>query len=522
LSDKAYLEYIDKNQSRKYPLTKNSNLIGRAPDCDRVLPFPPVSRHHARISKQGNQFILEDNSSVNGSFVNEKQVTTHLLVQGDQIKLGTIQLTFHNPMAARVNLSDEYEPDANMTIAFPISHFAITGGVKAVPTSTQRDPQQMVQVIFNSAKALIGSSDLDSVLAGVMDLVFEYLKADRGFLMLSGEKDQELVPYVIRQRHPSTKVGPQINFSRTIVSKVISEGVSILTANAMRDSRFGSQESIMIQQIRSCMCVPLWDETKIIGIIYVDCLFYENFFQERDLDLLSTIAIISAIAIEQYRLNQEIDKEKRIRERLQRYHSPSVVNRIIHAGGEALMGIEEKEITVLFADLVGFTTMSEGMEPAEVARILNCFFTAVTDVIFQNEGTLDKYIGDAVMAIYGAPFQMEDHAERAVKSAVEMFRAMEDINNSGTLPIRLQMRIGINSGRVVAGDIGSEKRMDYTVLGSTVNIASRVESSVAQANEIIIGERTRELIGDKFTLEPLGAVPLRGLRKSMHLFRVQS
>ncbi|NLI48056.1 MAG: GAF domain-containing protein, partial [Acidobacteria bacterium] len=335
------------------------------------------------------------------------------------------------------------------------------------------------------------------------------------------DETNELVPYVIKLRHPSaSRSEKDISFSRTIVSKVFSEGVAILTANAMRDSRFGAQESIMMQQIRSCMCVPLWDEQKIIGIIYVDCLFFENFFQERDLDLLSTIAIISAIAIDQYRLNQEIDRQKRIRERLERYHSPSVVNRIIHSGGDVMMKTEEREITVLFSDLVGFTSMAEKLEPSEVARILNCFFTAVTEVIFQNEGTLDKYIGDAVMAVFGVPFAQSDHAERAVKTAIEMYRALDDINASGLLPAPLRMRIAVNSGRVVAGDIGSEKRVDYTVLGSTVNIASRIESSVAQADEIVIGDMTKQLIGDKFPTEDMGTVALRGLSVPLTVHRV--
>ncbi len=518
MSENVYLELRDKSQSRRFPLTSESNTVGRAPDCDVVLAFPQVSRYHARIYRQGEQFLIEDNKSVNGTFVNDQQVTSHLLRHGDRIKLGTVVVTFCNPLVSRVNLSDEYETDANMTIAFPISRFSLSEG-KTTP-QLQRDPQQMIQVIFNSTKALIGSNSLDSVLSGVMDLVFEYLKADRGFLMLQDETN-ELVPYVIKLRHPSTSRSEKdISFSRTIVSKVFTEGVAILTANAMRDSRFGAQESIMMQQIRSCMCVPLWDERKIIGIIYVDCLFFENFFQERDLDLLSTIAIISAIAIDQYRLNQEIDRQKRIRERLERYHSPSVVNRIIHSGGDVMMKTEEREITVLFSDLVGFTSMAEKLEPSEVARILNCFFTAVTEVIFQNEGTLDKYIGDAVMAVFGVPFAQPDHAERAVKTSIEMYRALDDINASGMLPAPLRMRIAVNSGRVVAGDIGSEKRVDYTVLGSTVNIASRIESSVAQADEIVIGDMTKQLIGDKFPTEDMGTVALRGLSVPLTVHRV--
>jgi adenylate cyclase len=518
LSEKAYLELKDNKETRRLMLPKQSTMVGRSPEADMVLPFPQISRLHARIYRQGEQYFIEDNNSVNGTFVNDKPVKTHLLRDGDVIRLGAVTVGFRNPASARIHLSDEYLTDANMTISVPITQFALTAR-KTAPLQ-QRDPREMVQVIFNAAKALVGSLDLDAVLSGVMDLVFEYLKADRGFLMLYDEEQGQLVPYVIKQRKPGGKSDKPINFSRTIVNKVFEEGVAIVTANAMSDSRFGSQESIVMQQIRSCMCVPLWDEKKIIGIIYVDCQIFESFFQERDLDLLSTIAIISAIAIGQSRLNQAMAQAKRIRERLERYHSPSVVNRIIGAGEDASLRTEEREITVLFADLVGFTPMTEHLDPTEVARILNCFFTAVTEVIFQNEGTLDKYIGDAVMAVFGVPFSQPDHAVRAVKSAMEMFRALEEINASGELPNRLQMRIGVNSGRVVAGDIGSEKRVDYTVLGSTVNIASRIESSVAKSGDIVIGEATKALVGDRFPTECLGAMPLRGVTAPITLYRI--
>lgn len=517
--ENVYLQYTEDNQIKHFRLVMPAAVIGRAPECDLTLPFSQVSRRHANISRQGDQYFLEDLNSANGSFINGTAVQKSLLKDGDEIRLGTFALTFHNSLAGRINLTDEYKTDANLTIAIPITRLK-TSGIFALPQQ-ERDPSKMIQVIFDASKTLIGFSTLDDVLAGVMDLVFEYLKADRGFLMLHDEAEGQLVPYVIKQRRAPARGDKNISFSRTIVNKVFLEGIAILTANAMQDERFSAQESIMMQQIRSCMCVPLWDEKKVIGIIYVDCMIFENYFQERDLDLLSTIAIISAIAIEQSRLNQEIDREKRIRDRLQRYHSPAVVNRIIGSGGESFMRTEEREVSILFADLVGFTSFTEKLEPSEVAFILNHFFSVQTDVIFQFEGTLDKYIGDALMALFGVPFSQPDHAIRAVQAAAGMFGKLEEINRSKALPVELQMRIAINSGKVVAGDIGSEKRMDYSVLGSTVNIASRLESSVAQPGDIVIGESTRNQIGDLYPLTCLGSVQLRGLSQPLTVFRVE-
>ena len=515
--EKPLLEYQVAEQKRTYVLTRQTTVMGRAPDCDLVLPYPMVSRQHAQVVQEGGTFYVQDLRSANGTFVNDDSASERrVLKDGDKVRLGEFTLLFRAPVVKQVVLSDEYDMDAGMTISVPIARLAASGMLSTGPQA--RDPHEMVQIVFNAAKSLVGSASLGEVLEKAMNLVFEYLKPDRGLLMLYDESDSQLTPRVVK--HGKRSAGGNMSFSRTIVNKVFQEGVSILTANAMHDQRFTTNESIMIQQIRSCMCVPLWDERKTIGILYVDSLIHENLFQQRDLDLMATIAVISAVAIEQYRLNDVISREKAIRGRLERYHSPSVINRIIGGGGENLLKTEEREITVLFADLVKFTTFSERMEPVEVANVLNTHFTAMTDAIFHYEGTLDKYIGDAVMAIFGAPFAQADHARRAVSAAVEMFTAMEEINAGGRLPVPLQMRIGINSGKVVAGDIGSEKRMDYTVLGSTVNIASRIESSVAKAGEIVIGERTRALIGNLFPVIPLGPISLRGLSTPMELFRV--
>ncbi|MBP7866027.1 MAG: FHA domain-containing protein [Acidobacteria bacterium] len=518
MTERPFLEYNVADQKRSFLLTKPACVIGRAPDCDLVLPFPMISRQHARVFLDGANYFIQDMKSANGTFVGtESAQERHPLKDGDKIQLGEFALLFRSPAVRQVVLSDEYDMDAGMTISIPISRLSSTGML--TPAGPQaRDPHEMVQLVFNAAKNLVGSVSLDDVLDKAMNLVFEYLKPDRGLLMLYDEQENQLVPRVVKHgRHGS---GGNMNFSRTIVNKVFSDGVSILTANAMRDQRFTTNESIMIQQIRSCMSVPLWDERKTIGIIYVDSLIHENLFQQRDLDLMSTIAVISAIAIEQYRLNDTLSREKAIRGRLERYHSPSVINRI-RAGGEDHLKTEEREISVLFADLVKFTTFSERMDPSEVARVLNTHFSAMTDVIFRHEGTLDKYIGDAVMAIFGAPLAQEDHARRAVMAAVEMFQAIQEINRSGMLSVPLQMRIGINSGKVVAGDIGSERRMDYTVLGSTVNIASRIESSVAKAGEIVIGELTCRLMENVYPVASLGPVSLRGLSTPMHLYRVE-
>ena len=144
----------------------------------------------------------------------------------------------------------------------------------------------------------------------------------------------------------------------------------------------------------------------------------------------------------------------------------------------------------------------------------------MTEIIFRYEGTLDKFIGDAIMAIFGAPEPMTDHPYRAVQTAIEMQQKLQIINKRRAEDVRFSIRIGINTGRAVAGDIGSMARMDYTVLGNTVNLASRIESIVCKPNQIVVGETTYHAIKDKFRSQNLGPVQLKGLSEKAHVYRI--
>jgi len=264
---------------------------------------------------------------------------------------------------------------------------------------------------------------------------------------------------VVKHRNPSSATDGKISISKTIADRVTKDRVSILTSDAMVDPRFGAGDSIRFHGIRSAMCAPLWNKEHVIGIIHVDSPMLTNCFGLNDLDLLTALANYAAVAIERARLNQKLVAEEKKRERLGRFLSPQVTNRILataESQGFALGVPETKDVSVLFADIVGFTSMSEKMSPAAVSLILNDYLSRMTDVIFKHEGTLDKYIGDAIMAVFGAPLDMPDHAVRSIRAALEMRERLEEFNaeRSKEGPT-LRIRIGINSGSAVAGEIGS-------------------------------------------------------------------
>jgi adenylate cyclase len=154
----------------------------------------------------------------------------------------------------------------------------------------------------------------------------------------------------------------------------------------------------------------------------------------------------------------------------------------------------------------------------QVSELLNEYFAVMSDEVFRREGTLDKYVGDAIMAVFGAPMAQEDHAARAIETALAMLERLEELNSQRCRDERFSIRVGINSGRVIAGDIGSPKRMEYTVLGDTVNVASRLESSVSRPGQVVVGENTYRMTRERFNWNCLGSVSLKGLSRTYEIY----
>jgi adenylate cyclase len=336
--------------------------------------------------------------------------------------------------------------------------------------------------------------------------------------MLRESADEALVARVLRHRDGT--IPPKPTLSRMVVRRVMRERVAILAADATTDPSLGVTDSILRFNIRSFMCAPLWSREEVVGVLYVDSPRSAR-FGAADLDTFTAVTNAAAVAIEQARLSSQLLEETRRRERLQRYHSPAVVSRIIHASeADGGLGAAERDVTVMFCDIVGFTALCERIPPAQSAALLNAFLTRMTDVVFEHEGTLDKFIGDALLAVFGAPFDQPQHPLRAVEAAIAMRRALADMNRAQDGP-PLQMRIAINSGVAVTGDIGSPRRREFTVLGDVVNTASRIEDEVAGPGEIVISAPTYLRIGSRIKVRHLGARMLRGRTTPLDMYAVE-
>ncbi|MBI5410958.1 MAG: GAF domain-containing protein [Nitrospirae bacterium] len=394
---------------------------------------------------------------------------------------------------------------------------ALRGSFEKLSRS-QRDMATLAEVgkMINSVLAM------DRLLDLIMDMAIKVMNAERGFLMLKNAETGELAVQVARNMEAELRDQGQWAISSNISSRVASEGQPILATDAQQEDRFQGMQSVMAHNIRSLLCVPLKLKTgEIIGVIYVDNRLTSGVFSEESVEFLTGFAHQAVIAIENARLYENVQKETKARMNLQRYLSPNLVEDVMNRKEVLTLGGKRVNCSVLFADICGFTPLSQKLEPEQVVGLLNEYFTAMTDIIFQYQGTLDKFIGDAIMAVFGAPVVTPSHARNAVSAAIAMQkearRLREKLGREGTPAF--QIRIGVNSGDVVAGNIGAPSRIEYTVIGDHVNLASRLESS-ASPDGILISGATYRQVKDLVQARNLPPIEVKGRTGSVEVYEV--
>ncbi|MEJ2726008.1 MAG: FHA domain-containing protein, partial [Deltaproteobacteria bacterium] len=395
------------------PIKQRKITIGRNKNNDIVLEDTTVSRHHAEIVGSKRGFFLSDLGSYNGTKINGKMVQTAFLKHNDKIHVGLNQLIFaENEKAETVADSilpadeSEYKNGGQQIVeSSPLRtsggsrELLVTLGKQKALGRSRRDKapegsdSQLTQlarsnkvlfVLYEISRQLNQIHDFNELLRKIMDLVFVVIDADYGFLVLTGDgRGDEVIPVVVKYNAARGPVSTEMRPSRTLIEKVIQDKVALLTSNAMADSRLDGAKSVMIQKIRSAMCVPLWRKGNIIGVIQLDSVKFDKQFTQDDLELLKAISTQMAMVIEQAALNDQIREEERMRSRLERFHSPQVIEMILQGGQEAKDNImEPKELTatILFTDIIGFTRLSEEMPPREVNIILNRYFSRMSDI----------------------------------------------------------------------------------------------------------------------------------------------
>jgi adenylate cyclase len=499
----ARLSVVINGEKNTLPLTDNGLRIGRALDNDIVLNHAIVSRHHAQVELRGRDAWVTDLNSRNGIFVNRLRIKEEQLGDGDVLQVGPFEFHYEDRAAQSVVLDDN-------------KYFPLAAESREVKSGELPELGLDLQEFYRISKRLNAILDLRELLDAVMEEVLRVVPAQRGLLML--RKGAELVPMVL---YPPNQ--GDVTISSTIARKALEGNEAVLTRDARLD--FAGSDSIISANIRSAVCAPLVSESKALGLIYVDAPGRDQ-FGDRERDLLAAVANQAATTIERARLTEELRQQARLRQNFERFMSPNVAQLMasyVSQHGQ-LWEPQELIVSVLFADVKGFTSLSETLSPREVQDLLNEYFHEMTEVIFHHNGTLDKYIGDGIMALFGAPQLAQPidpavSAEQAVDAALDMIAAHQRLVEKLDASKRFSFRIGINTGQVYAGFFGTRQRLEYTVMGDTVNTASRLEGK-ADLNSVLISEATRAQIGDKFAVQEMGDFQLKGKAQLVHTYKV--
>ncbi len=508
--------------------------IGRLPECDLYLPFGGISRYHARLVKTpDNTWIIEDLGSKNGTHVNDKIITApQQFYNGDVIWLGNISLLVilkDNDFQAQAPLPQSGEQRTILRNVKQLQESWIEAQGSSNSDRSKDKTIARLKDLVNIAKNLSAAASIEEMFLQVQEVVFRYLNSiDRLALLINvkGSDKLELISAAVRTSSKEKKLSAGGSWvSRSISQKVFEEKVAIQIADAQNDERFASEHSILMNDIRSAMAVPLWDENKVVGVLYADAHLSSYHWEaegEQELSFFSALANIVASSVQRWLLAEKLKSEEVIRQRLERYHSPAVVQQLIEVGAlpDGRLPPKESEISILFADIVGFTAISERMTPTQIAEMLNNLFEEMLQEVFAYGGTLDKYIGDCIMAFFGAPEIQPDHAERAVAAAQGMLIRLEQLNANNFWQEPLQLRIAINSGKAVVGDVGSSQRVEYTALGATINLASRLES-VCPPGECVISEATYQLLNSKAAFYEMGEYRFKGIDRLVKVYQTR-
>ncbi len=559
------LVQLDRNKpAQRFPLQKTETRIGRRPDNDIPISNIMISGHHAHLIQSGTMFTIKDLNSTNGTFVNGKRISDCVeLSHYDQISLGGVEFIFLVDDDATVKVPDR-PPTSPETPAFQLKKDAsvITKKVttdqlleyfQSVRTmilneSTDKAAlvlrftelermfhllgdqlketerfQQRLHTLYEVGKIINLLLEEDELLQTIIDLALKVMKADCGFIMLYDD-EQNLVPRIARKMEADEFSSATSTFSTTIANQVASSGKSILTSDAQSDERFQTGASIISHHIRSVICAPLRNkDQKTIGVLYVGSNVLTNIFSSNDVELLEAFANHAAISIENAKLYEERRRREHLKSALERYVSKQIAERIISndATGNIRFVPEKREVTVVFSDIRGFTTLAERLSPEDMVEILNRYFTKMIDVIFRYGGTLDKFMGDSIMALFGAPESTGQDAIHAVQAAVEMQNTARQFNEEQAALGKPQITvgIGINTGPVVVGNIGSDQRMEYSAIGDDVNLASRLQG-IARGWQILISKATYDKVKKHVNTNRLEPITVKGKTKPVEIYEI--
>lgn len=543
-------------------LREGITSFGRLPSNDVILLGDLVSRHHSRITFFEGKATLQDLGSHNGSWVNGERVTTRVLKAGDIVRVGNFRLTFHDGQlgdgrghddaanAAATQEETRSRPDATGPTRRPLPSPDLRApmvlpGLDEEPSelpdfsrgeapsgsvliqeiervraggAQQDERSRALMLLYRATEALAKGVNLKSYLQELLTLILEQIKADYAVFFRSTEAGEPEMLAARDRKGPRTDPCGVLGVVRWVVQK----NFAVTTDDATTDFRFQGDPSLRgsIEATHPLVCVPVASRKAVLGAIYISRA--ASAFTEAEVDALSAIAHLSVVGVERAEIREQAMEEGLTREMLSRFHTPDVVQRILEStrpGEPPRPFLDGKAATVMFCDIQGFTALTERLPVEELSELLNTYLEQMSDITLAHRGTIDRFHGASVMSIFGAPFSYGNDAGRAVAAALEMRDAFDALVRSRPNVGPRRLRVGLNTGWVLAGTVGFGRRLEYTAIGETVSAAARLESSAAPG-AILIGEATFPLISELFDVRKLGLQQLHGRLEPMQVYEV--
>jgi len=501
-----------------------TSLAGRSPDCPIEVPDANVSRNHAQFDFDGTVLSVHDCGSSNGTFVNEQRISEVELSHGDIVRMGETRIrvqrrSHRNSTSTSEGHSSVFgfsETGADLSQSIVMSRLQ-----PPVADMRRDDLEARLHLVLWVSEQLASIKSLDDLYGPVLETLFDvFPQVDRGFLMLGSEYD-DLVPKAYRLRDGKTDEEQRI--SSTLCREALRRK-EIITWTDTGGQEFDQAMSIVQLEIRSAMVVPLMVSEEVLGLLLVDTKHSSEVFTTDDMKLAEAVCRQVANSIKNTMLVEDLERETRTRDNLSRFLPRPVVDQAVGGEIDLRLGGSLCCGTIFFADIIGFTRLAEKMKPEDVIGMMNGFFDRMVPVIESQNGAIDKFMGDCIMAFWGIPFDYGDASFRAAQAGLMMQNLLCGLNSARASHGRpsLHMGIGLDSGEVVAGNIGTEDRVEYTVLGNTVNTTQRIQSCACRG-QVLLGESAWQDLGDKAfgirlppvavknKTDPIDVLSLRGL-----------
>ncbi|MEW6433517.1 MAG: adenylate/guanylate cyclase domain-containing protein [Myxococcota bacterium] len=552
-----------------YDLPEGVTHVGRADENDIVLSGDLVSRRHARFHVNGASLVVEDLGSRNGSQLNGKKLVGSVpLKAGDTLAVGENRLQVRQPVDAEslatemvdmgfggqvkrfgrgVDIAEAVVMARDLNapnVLKALDNFApFDASAPPVPDEARKPARRKkasdtdeegekpatelvstddgepagapvawpsLLLLYRVTECLARAKSLKDFLDETTDLVMRRVGATTGVVLLR-HPTGVMVPAAVR--HGKSLSRGEVPVSDAIIDAALTKGQAVAVADVHDDSRFKERESVVLYGIDQVLCVPIGAAPPFLGVLYLNRSSVSDEAVEDLLDVCTAITQLLQSGIEKFQdAPAARGKDDRLRVMLERFHGPDIVERRVaelKQKAAPLTQLEEKQVTVLFADIAGFTAQSLKLPPERVLDLLNEFYRLATQLIFSFEGTVDKFTGDAVMALFGAPYGKGDDAIRAVRAAMALKAEWERVTQKRPPKERLPLKVALNTGKVLAGTVGSEARLDYTVIGEAVSLASWLCTS-AEPGQVLITGKTLAAIGARFDVTPLGERLLHG------------